>query len=344
MGTQAATLNIEHTYRNSPIAPKHKAYIAVIWQNKIYVEHCAVFGLATSGGIQGHITDAAVAIFKYHGVDEVKKWVDDFVFFCIPTSHTSSESLDPVFMYHIDLSTILQISKPLGIPWHSITNKGQDFTFMFDYFGFTWSLPRPPSDFTCTVSLPDSKCLKLLAKVKAFICLSHFPVNRKSCTSLHGSLQHVTFVYRDGRAYLPRMSTFMSKFKNHFTLFHVPSSIRHDLLWWQDLLTRPSGSCTLTTWKTVDLDIWVDASTSWGIGIIVGTSWATWKLTPGWKTEGRDIGWAESIALELAIAWIVSSDVHDALVIIRGDNTGVIGKVSPFLTLDAVTCLPTILT
>jgi hypothetical protein len=47
-------------------------------------------------------------------------------------------------------------------------------------------------------------------------------------------------------------------------------------------------------------EIWVDASTSWGIGLLINSSWAFWKLLPNWNTNGRDIGWAEAITVELA--------------------------------------------
>ena len=161
-----------------------------MWQGKVYVEHCAVFGLATSGGIQGHIADATVAILKHHGVDDIKKWVDDFVFFRCPTSSTAAPNTpNPIYTYRINLDTILRISKPLGIPWHPITSKVQDFAFIFDYFGFTWTLPCSPTDPTRTVSLPDKKRTKLLTKVNSFLDLARRPVNRKTCTSLHGSLQ-----------------------------------------------------------------------------------------------------------------------------------------------------------
>ena len=40
---------------------------------------------------------------------------------------------------------------------------------------------------------------------------------------------------------------------------------------------------------------------------------------------GRDIGWADSIALELAILWAVHAGFHDVALTIRGDNTSIIG-------------------
>jgi len=70
---------------------------------------------------------------------------------------------------------------------------------------------------------------------------------------------------------------------------------------------------------------WVDASTDWGIGMVIGSQWVAWKLVHGWKLDGRDIGWAESIALELAILMLVECGFKDCLITIQDDNTGVIG-------------------
>ena len=57
---------------------------------------------------------------------------------------------------------------------------------------------------------------------------------------------------------------------------------------------------------TVDPDVWIDASTKWGIGVVIGQEWAAWKLVIRWNKDGRDIGWAECIALELAVFIIIA--------------------------------------
>ena len=75
----------------------------------------------------------------------------------------------------------------------------------------------------------------------------------------------------------------------------------------------------------VDPGIFVDASTSWGIGLLADSHWAAWCLLPNWATCGRDIGWAEGVALELAVYWLVAAGFHDADVTIRSDNSGVVG-------------------
>jgi hypothetical protein len=148
--TEAATLDIECAYRNSMIAAKHKAYMAVMWLSMIYVEHCAVFSLTPAGGIQGTPANAAVEIFKFKGIDHIIKWVDDFAFFRIPI-HSFSNGSHTVYTYHYDLATIHSISAPLGIPWHPVSSKGQDFAATFEYAGFGWDLRAR------SVSLPDKK-------------------------------------------------------------------------------------------------------------------------------------------------------------------------------------------
>lgn len=70
----------------------------------------------------------------------------------------------------------------------------------------------------------------------------------------------------------------------------------------------------------------MDASTSWGIGLLINKQWAAWKLLLNWDTNGRDIGWAESIAVELATLWVTEQQHFDAEITIHGDNTSVIAN------------------
>src|SRR5882724_9833049 len=73
-GMQAASLDIERAYHNSPIMPIHKPYLAISWQDKIFVGHVAVEGLATTGSIQGIPANALLDILHFHGIEHVFKW------------------------------------------------------------------------------------------------------------------------------------------------------------------------------------------------------------------------------------------------------------------------------
>ena len=149
--------------------------------------------------------------------------------------------------------------------------------------------------------LPEKKRIKLLAKLDLFLSTAHSAVTLRECASLHGSLQHITFVFRDGRSTLPPLSSFISKLHNNFARCHTPRSVIESAKWWRLVLSSPGGSRSLIPRRSMDPDMWVDASSSWGIGIVVGERWSAWRLLLGWHGADREIRWAESVALELAV-------------------------------------------
>jgi len=136
--TEATSLNISKAYRNSPIAPCHKKYLCVLWKGCVYVQHVSIEGLATASGIQGCVADTALAILKHHKVKPAVKWVDNFIFFQVPSPAMNGPC--SICLFKLDLATILKITSPLGIPWHPVSKKGHDFQSSFNYAGFAWDL------------------------------------------------------------------------------------------------------------------------------------------------------------------------------------------------------------
>jgi hypothetical protein len=320
-GTQAACLDIQRAYRNSPVLPAHKRYIALHWRDKFYIDHVLPFGLATAGGIQGAVADAVVDILEERGIGPTVKWVDDFNLFREPRNTETNPDGITIYFYSYDLDDIIAITLPLGVPWHSITIKGHIFSFYSEYVGFDWDFDLR------TVTLPERKRLKYLSRVTIYT--SEAKASFEATAKLLGTLQHTTFIYTQGRSYLPSIARFLSTFEGHaFRLRFIPRDVRRDLSWWQNVLSRPDISRSLRPRTFVDKDIWVDASTSWGIGLVVGGRWAAWRLAEGWRGDGRDIGWAETIAMELAALWIAAAGISDAHVRVNSDNTGVIGALT----------------
>jgi hypothetical protein len=82
-----------------------------------------------------------------------------------------------------------------------------------------------------------------------------------------------------------------------------------------------------------DIGWWGDASTSFGIGIVIGSFWAVWKWAPGFKigpNHLHDIGWAEAVAVELGLRLAIhlklfhSSDHSARSFLAHSDNLGVV--------------------
>jgi hypothetical protein len=133
-------MDIQRAYRNSPVLPAHKRYIALHWRGGYYIDHVLRFGLATAGGIQGTVADAIADILETHGVHWLIKWVDDYNFLREPSGQRPGDKNVTVYIHSFDLDTILVITVPLGVPWHDIIIKGGIFSFLSDYVGFLWDL------------------------------------------------------------------------------------------------------------------------------------------------------------------------------------------------------------
>ena len=61
-----------------------KPYLAVLWNQSIFVGHYAVEGLAMAGEIQGCPADALLDILQHHSIEHMFKWVNDVVIFHTP--------------------------------------------------------------------------------------------------------------------------------------------------------------------------------------------------------------------------------------------------------------------
>lgn len=128
------------------------------------MQHVAIEGLATVGGIQGTITNICLWILAHHNIKPAVKWVDDFIAIrelaLLPSSQINLNHPSP-FQYN--RSDVFAITDPLGIPWHNISKKGQDFAPQFNYVSFHWDIAMK------SVSVPKDKHFRALQKLTSVI-------------------------------------------------------------------------------------------------------------------------------------------------------------------------------
>jgi len=60
--------------------------------------------------------------------------------------------------------------------------------------------------------------------------------------------------------------------------------------------------------------------------LVVGNQYQAWRFCPDSDTDGRNIGWAESVAIELAVVYIAKAGYQDVDVLVHSDNIGAIGQ------------------
>jgi hypothetical protein len=112
------------------------------------------------------------------------------------------------------------------------------------------------------------------------------------------------------------------KYRNPKIELHPPPCLITDASWWADQLLVPGFTRSLIPFGYLrDLDISVNASTDWGIGIIWGEGWDAWRGRDGWKGPWRDIGWLECLAL----LHLEAKGFRSCRIRVRSDNQGIIG-------------------
>jgi hypothetical protein len=213
-------------------------------------------------------------------------------------------------------SDIDSISNGLGIVWE--TSKTVPFNFSIPYLGFIWDLKDR------TVTIPDSKKHKYLAAVEEW---EKRPTHvLLEVQKLYGKLLHATLVVPAGRAYLTSLETMLGIFRDRPFMPRTPP--RHtpaDLKWWKHLLQRPIISRPIPKpMPIVDFEAYSDASSGVGIAITIGEEWRAWILVPGWKSGGRDIGWAEAVGFEFLVRYLTLRTSAGTHIKVYGDNLGVV--------------------
>ena len=323
-GTQVATLDVDAAFRNIPVHPAHKPFLVIQYRDgEFYIDHVVCFGIASGVGLQGRVMDALVDVLDRLGMGPNRKWVDDLWNMRYPVV----ESEPGTYVYGHDVADIYEISRIIRVPWSA--SKAVPHGFSGTYSGFLWDLPNK------SVSLPEEKRQKYLSKLDDTLNSARDGRARmswKTASSLNGTLSHICFVYPQGRAFLTNLCAFIASFRERTRRFAPPyptPSMLSDLKWWRRTLETPGVARPLRPRSAIqDPDIWVDASSDWGIGLVARDACAAWRWsqeTSVWKRDGRDIGWAEMVAMELAARLLEQEGARDTEIILRGDNMGVIG-------------------
>jgi hypothetical protein len=207
------------------------------------------------------------------------------------SSRTSVRSHHDSLFTFCDIDIDL-ISDELGIPWEP--SKSVPFAPVVPYLGFEWDLSSR------TVAIAERKKAKYSAAIREW--LPRAAHDLEETQKLYGKLLHASLVLHAGRAYLTGLESLMGSFSiNPFIPHHAPRHTAADLSWWLHELNSPRISRPIPGPAFVtDRDAFSDASSGVGIGIVIGGSqWRAWRLLPDWKTDGRDIGWAEAVGFEL---------------------------------------------
>lgn len=282
-GCKAATFDIKAAYRITPWRPELQNYVCVMWDGMVYVDRAACFGCASSAGVYGSIADMLVAIYKKIGFGPIRKWVDDFLAICLPSDSWTEDEF-------------MAISEKLGIPWNR--EKLRRFAEVQRYIGYDWDLRRR------SVSLPAEKLERMKVLLDEWIVVNPRKVTIQDTLRLHGKLVHLSSIFRVIRPFLRSLPEFANSFPSPNSKRAPLPSVRGDLGWIRNMLEILPNELPLRSPEPVDIGWWGDASTSFGVAVVVGNFYAAWSWAPGFRVGAKeevDINWAEAICIDLGL-------------------------------------------
>jgi hypothetical protein len=311
-GCMAATFDISAAYRTTPVRPDQQNHLCIMWRGQVRVDRAVCFGMASSAGVFGSIGDLICAIVRAKEWGPLKQWVDDF--FVVRTPFQTWTEQD-----------FISLTASFGVPWNLV--KTRPFAVRQKYIGFVWDLLK------LTVSLPDDKREAALTLIAKWLSpQSRF--TQADTVSFHGKMIRISCIFPLIRPFLKSITTFSSSFRSQHAKLHPPCELADDLTWIRYLVLSLPNEVPVSLPEPYDIGWWGDASSSWGIGIIVGKFWTAFKWCDGFTVGPHhkyDISWAETVAVDLGFRLAEAAGTISALppnrrhLLIRSDNTGVCG-------------------
>ncbi|OBZ66761.1 hypothetical protein A0H81_13225 [Grifola frondosa] len=340
-GSQAAVRDVAEAYRNIPLDSSQwpGTVVRISEDDKFVIDTNASFGAKPNCGIYGNTDDAACDIMRSEGIGPLTKWVDDhtlFVYYVHLLKNTTGDEKNgdaASKRQAVGTTTEAEFGSEAtrcptaGQKSSTKTCVSQSVTYRRE----AHDQQRTAHIHTIYATWTKSqKNRNTMAEVQGHPLHQRVPIYRipveyiradgvdstreeewrtsrthtlREVQKLYGKLLHATLVVREGRAYLTSLESMLGIFGDRpFMPRTPPVTTPSDIRWWTDTLSRPSLSRRIP--RPVEVfDPWTysDASSECGIGVCVGDRWRAWRLLPGWKGDGREIGWAEAVGFEFAI-------------------------------------------
>lgn len=283
----------QKAYRQLPGNPSQRRFLCILdFENRVWVDLAVGFGGVASCGVFGapaHVWK--VIVERLLGFPKIFRWVDDNLILRRPGTLSSLE----------DVTTI---SNHLGVETNPVKN--HEFADEQRYVGFIWNGKDH------TVRLPDEK-LNERKKVILDLLGEGSSWSYDQVESFIGKLVHTVYIVPHMKAYMRSFYKWLKSWVNKAALRKTPTYVKTDLEEWNSCLLTFDARRLIPSQTAREVD-WVgDASSSFGIGVLVGRNWACFKLEDGWQTVGliegkRLIAWAETVAIRLGL--IVLSKLH----------------------------------
>ncbi|EHS64545.1 uncharacterized protein PGTG_22333 [Puccinia graminis f. sp. tritici CRL 75-36-700-3] len=300
-----AIFDWEKAYRQIPTAPSQWPYL-MLWNfnDQIVVDTRIAFGGVAGCGSFGRPADAWKEIMLAEfDLITIFRWVDDNLF----VKELAST---------VEMDEIVARSDELGVKTNP--TKISPFRLEQKYIGFIWNAAEK------TVRLPEEKTQARIKQIQE-ILVHGKEFTYKQIEIMTGRLNHVSYMLPQLRCYLCSLYRMM----NNWVFCHVPRPLpldaRQDMLYWLKTLLAFDRTRLIANPEPTEIGCVGDASTNYGIGVLIGKCWAQFKVRPGWNKGDlpqQGIAWMETAAIQIGLLMMKELDIRKGkTIIVWTDNT-----------------------
>jgi hypothetical protein len=325
-GARGGGIDGEAAYRMCATRIEDQKWTVIQWRGKFAVDRCKHFGEKNGGVPHGMVAGAVVDMIEAKLPTVCGgKWADDFFFI----QHPLEQDMNG-FRYECELDGIIQITDRLG--YKTKREKDQTFASTFSFIGFSFELD------TKSIWLLEEKRAKYAERLDDL--LKRFPVwwTVSEAQKITGNLAHIQIVVHGGRAHTQSLWADLATMEGHDLArgtrtkameerkYELSGRSVLNMRWWAEVLRqqRVGMAIRVQPEPSAEFSVFTDASDN-GIGVVINEEWDMWRLTGKWRDEGRDIGWAEAVAVEFAVRILLRSfNAQGKHLRIRCDNMGVV--------------------
>ena len=280
--SQLAKMDIKSAYRVIPVYPEDRLLLGLEWEGKVFVEMVLPFGLRSAPKIFNAVADALQWVMISKGIKAVFHYLDDFITVGAPRSDECRRA------NHIMLTTCEQLGVPIA------HEKCEGPTSCLSFLGIEVDTA------SMQLRLPGEKLNRLNELVSKWV--GRRSITKKELESLAGHLQHACKVVPAGRCFMRRIFELISVADNPAQKARLNIAVRSDLKWWQLFLQGWNGVSLLWNRKRLhpDMNVWSDASGSWGCGALSQSQWLQHQWLP--HSDHLSIAVKELVPVVLAAA------------------------------------------
>ena len=249
-----AKLDLHAAYRQVPVHPEDRPFLAVRWQDELFLDAALPFGLRSAPKIFSAVADAVLWIMARSGVSHGLHYLDDFLFLGNPGSDECARNL----------AIALSSCSSLGLPVAPHKVEGPSSTLVF--------LGIEIDTVSGILRLPADKLQRLRLSLRRLI--SARACTKRQLLSLVGLLHHAATVVRPGRSFTRRLIDLSTSTAQLDSKLRLNRDARADLAWWDAFVGDWNGVSLLSSLGTQTHTIRVqsDASGLWGCGAVIVSS------------------------------------------------------------------------